>query len=145
MWKQCGSERMGRSAVPADLNTMKRNDRILIVVLIILGLIGVGGVALYSKLSTKEPEAVVYLEGKEKGRYALSDNITIEIRQENGDCNILEIKNGKAQITEASCPDKVCVRHRPVSRQGESLICLPNQMVVEIENGEDADVDAGTN
>ena len=86
-----------------------------------------------------------YLEGKEKGRYALSDNITIEIRQENGDCNILEIKNGKAQITEASCPDKVCVRHRPVSRQGESLICLPNQMVVEIENGEDADVDAGTN
>lgn len=46
---------MGRSAVPADLNTMKRNDRILIVVLIILGLIGVGGVALYSKLSTKEP------------------------------------------------------------------------------------------
>ncbi len=124
---------------------MKRNDKILIVSLIILGLVSFGGVFLYSKLSTREPEAVVYLDGKEKGRYSLSDNIMIEIRQENGACNMLRIKDRKAEITQASCPDKVCVRHRPVSGQGESLICLPNKMVVEIENGEETEIDAETN
>lgn len=136
---------METSAILEGSNAMKRNDGILIVVLIFLAVASFGGIALYSRFSTSEPEAVVYLEGTEKGRYPLSHNITVEIRQEDGDCNILQIKNGKAEIIEASCPDKVCVRHRPVSGQGESLICLPNQVVVEIENGEDSEMDASTN
>lgn len=55
----------------------------------------------------------------------------------------MQIQDGEAEITKASCPDKVCVRHRSVSRQGESLVCLPNKMVVEIKNGEDSGIDAG--
>ena len=68
----------------------------------------------------------------------------VEIRQEDGSYNILRIRDGKAEITEASCPDKICVKHRPVHGQGESLVCLPNRLVVEIENGEDLGIDAGT-
>ncbi|MEY8391648.1 NusG domain II-containing protein [Lachnospiraceae bacterium] len=124
---------------------MKRNDVVLIAALVLLALMVFTGVKLYSRFSTDEPEAVVYLNGEEKGRYPLSHNITIEVRQDNGAYNIFQIKNGKADITEASCPDKVCVNHRPVSRQGESLICLPNQVVVEIENGEKTKIDADTN
>ncbi len=138
-------ERMEKSAVPADLNVMKKNDLRLIAALVILAAAAFGGVMLYARLSTKEPEAVVYLEGEEKGRYPLSENITIEIRQENGNCNILQIKDGKADMIEASCPDKVCVRQHPVSRQGESLVCLPNQAVVEIQNGQEAEIDTSTN
>lgn len=123
---------------------MKKNDVILLAVLIVAALAGFGGVSLYSKLSTWEPQAVVYLDGEEEGRYPLSEDITVEIRQENGSYNILQIQRGEAEITEASCPDKVCVNHRPVGGQGESLVCLPNKMVVEIENGEDQGIDAGT-
>lgn len=136
---------MERFVVRADLNIMKRNDVVLIAALVLLALMVFTGVKLYSRFSTDEPEAVVYLNGEEKGRYPLSHNITIEVRQDNGAYNIFQIKNGKADITEASCPDKVCVNHRPVSRQGESLICLPNQVVVEIENGEKTKIDADTN
>lgn len=120
---------------------MKKNDFILLAVLVVIALAAFCGVSLYSALSTKEPEAVVYLNGEEQGRYPLSEDATVELRQESG-YNILKIQDGKADITEASCPDKVCVNHRAVSKQGESLVCLPNKMVVEIENGEESEVDA---
>ncbi len=57
----------------------------------------------------------------------------------------MEIKDGQADITKAYCPDKICVDQRPVSRQGESLVCLPNKVVVEIENGGEPEIDGSTN
>lgn len=134
---------MGISAIPVGLKQMKKNDFILLAVIIVAALAAFGGVSLYSAISTRAPEAVVYLDGEEQGRYPLSEDTTVEIRQESG-YNILQIRDGKADITEASCPDKVCVNHRAVSGQGESLVCLPNKMVVEIENGRESGVDAGT-
>lgn len=122
---------------------MKKNDLILMAALIVIAAAAFLGVSLYSRISTKEPEAVVYLDGKEQGRYPLSEDTTVEIRQ-GSSYNILQIRDGKADITEASCPDKVCVNHRPVNGQGESLVCLPNKMVVEIENGAELGIDAGT-
>ncbi len=136
---------MVKSVVPAGLKSMKKSDVWLIGVLAALALASFGGLSLYSKLGTKEPEAVVYLEGKEQGRYALSEDTKVKISLENGNYNILKIQQGKADMVEASCPDKVCVNHRPVSMQGESLVCLPNQVVVEIENGEEGEVDASVN
>ncbi len=135
---------MERSVIPADLKFMKKSDIILIGLLLLLSLVSFGAVTLYSKLSTREPEAVVFLKGKEKGRYSLSDNITLEIPQEDGTYNILKIQDGKADMIEASCPDKVCVRQHPVSGQGESLVCLPNQVVVEIQNGPEEGLDGST-
>lgn len=121
---------------------MKKNDVILAAALIGIALAAFGGAALYSQLTTKEPEAVVRLDGEEKGRYPLSEDTTVEIRQEDGSYNILRVESGKARILKASCPDKVCVSHRPISRQGESLICLPNRLAVEIENGVESGIDA---
>ena len=41
----------------------------------------------------------------------------------------------------ADCPDQICVNHRPVSRNGESIICLPNEVVVSVKGGEEAELD----
>ena len=45
----------------------------------------------------------------------------------------------------ADCPDKLCVHQKAVSRDGESIICLPNKVVVSIEGGEDREMDAVAN
>lgn len=87
---------------------------------------------------------MVEVDGQEQGRYPLDQDTSVEIRLEDGSYNRLEIKDGRADITEASCPDKICVKHRPVSRRGESLVCLPNKVVVEIENGQAPEVDGTT-
>ena len=65
------------------------------------------------------------------GEYPLSEDITVEIRSGDG-LNILVIKDGKAYVSEASCPDGICSAHKPISREGESIICLPNKVVVTV-------------
>jgi len=47
--------------------------------------------------------------------------------------NVLVIENGEASIKSATCPDKICVSHRKISKSGETIVCLPNKVVVEIE------------
>ena len=42
----------------------------------------------------------------------------------------------------SDCHNQVCVNHKPISRSGESIICLPHKVVVQIEGGKEADVDA---
>lgn len=54
-----------------------------------------------------------------------------------GSYNIVTILNGTVSVTEASCKNQVCVQHAPISRSGESIICLPNKLVVRIEAGDD--------
>ncbi len=123
---------------------MKKNDVILIAGLLLAALAAFGGISWYLAADTQKAEAVVEVDGQEKGRYPLDQDTSVEIQLEDGSYNLLEIKDGRADITEASCPDKICVDHRPVSRRGESLVCLPNKVVVEIENGQEAEVDGMT-
>ncbi len=123
---------------------MKKNDMILIGVILIVALAAFGGISWYSEKNTKEAEAVVYVDGEEQGRYPLNQDTSVRVSLEDGNYNLLEIKDGQADITEASCPDKVCVDHRPVKNQGESLVCLPHKVVVEIENGEEGKIDGAT-
>ena len=54
--------------------------------------------------------------------------------------NVVEIKGGEVSVISADCPDKICVNHRAISKSGESIICLPNKVVVSIE-GDKTEVD----
>ena len=44
-------------------------------------------------------------------------------------------------MEDADCPDQICVNHRAISRDEESIICLPNQTIVTIRGGEEPEVD----
>ena len=47
--------------------------------------------------------------------------------------NTIEINNGKVKMVHASCKNQVCVNHKEIAEKGESIICLPNRVIVEIE------------
>lgn len=123
----------------------KKNDIILIVVILVLALGSYFGIRYYQGANTKEAVAVVTVDGAEYGRFPLDTDVTEKIELPDGSYNLLVIQDGKADVTEASCPDGICVNHRAVKRQGETIVCLPNKVVVEIENGEESDVDSMTN
>ena len=76
--------------------------------------------------------AVVTIDGTEYGSYALDKEQTIDL----GTGNHLEIRGGEIRMTEADCPDQICVNHLAISRDGESIICLPNKVVIAIEAGD---------
>ena len=46
--------------------------------------------------------------------------------------NRLVICDGKAYMETATCPDGICVAHRPIFRNGESIVCLPNRVVITV-------------
>ena len=46
--------------------------------------------------------------------------------------NIVVIKDNEVYVKEADCPDKICVNHKKISNVGETIICLPHKLVVEI-------------
>ena len=54
-----------------------------------------------------------------------------------GGKNILVIKDGKAYMSHADCPDKTCVRTGTISKTGEQIICLPNRVYISIIGAEE--------
>lgn len=114
----------------------KRNDLILI-----LGIICIAGFAYLMHENMQDAGTgvvIIKVDGEEQGTYPLSEEQTIKI---NGGTNILQIKDGKADMTEADCPDKLCVHQKAVSKNGESVICLPNKIVVEVKSSEQSEYD----
>ena len=51
------------------------------------------------------------------------------------------ISDGTVDVTGADCPDKICVDHRIISKTGESIVCLPNRVVITIAAGDDTAAD----
>ena len=114
-------------------NTKKIKNDIIFIGALLLVLAIIGGCLL---LFRKEGNTVkVTVDGQTFGTYSLDKNQTIEIKTEKG-YNLVVIENGTVRVEEASCPDGVCSSHRPIRFGGSSIICLPNKVVVSIENKE---------
>ena len=47
--------------------------------------------------------------------------------------NTVVIKDGVVYMSDASCKNQICVNTGKISKKGESIICLPNKVIVEIE------------
>jgi len=112
---------------------------------LITGLLLLGAAGLcFVRVSNREEgvEAVVTVDGAFYGKYSLMEEQTVSIQTDGETGNVLVIKNKKADMTKATCPDKLCVHQRAVSRRGETIVCLPHKVVVEISGGGEADFDS---
>lgn len=78
----------------------------------------------------------VTVDGAVYGIYPLDEDITVEISSDNG-TNVLVIKDGLAFVEAATCPDKICVSHKPILRDGETVVCLPNRVVISVSSTKD--------
>ncbi len=116
-----------------------KRDLILFAVIIAAGLIGMA--VLYLRPAVTSGTVEVAVDGVVTMTLPLSEDTEVRIDGVNGGENLLVIEDGKAKIISASCPDGVCVRHYAISRDGESIICLPNRVVVTIRGGEKGEVD----
>lgn len=120
---------------------MKRNDWILAAGVIVAAVL-ILGFQLLMNLSFDQDQALVSVtvDGDDFGTYRLDEDQTVDI----DGMNTLLIEEGTARMKEADCPDQICVHHREISRNGESIICLPNQVVVSVVSSEDSELDGVT-
>ena len=121
---------------------MKKFDLILI-----LGVIILAGVLYFSGIlrpQGKGGQVIVYVDGKEFGSYDINENQEIKIEQ-NGHVNILKIQDGFADMISADCPDKLCVNQKEISLNNETIVCLPNKVVIEVHGGQESNIDIMAN
>lgn len=118
---------------------MKRNDWILIGIVIGIALL-FGGMQFF-KSADSDGIVQVTVDGELYGEYSLEKNTNVQI----GNTNYLTIKNGKATMIEASCPDQLCVQQKSISKDGESIICLPNKVIATVIGGEESEIDTIAN
>lgn len=109
----------------------KKNIKAEIILIGILVLIGI--VMGISLLLTRQPGAVVEVRvsGRTVETFSLVDDLRYEIHGVDGR-NLLVIKDGEAWIEDADCPDALCRGMGKISLAGQSVVCLPHEVVVEI-------------
>lgn len=118
-----------------------KSDIILISIVLLIGT----SALVFQQLSMKTGRMVkVYLDGKEVKSFSLDEDTEYKIvaasdregQSDDADIfegyNILVIERGKAYISEADCHEQICVKHNAISKTGETIVCLPHSLVIEV-------------
>ena len=113
-----------------------RNDIILVLVLLTIAAAVLGLFLLFAEPGS---HVIVTIDGKEYGRYPLSRDVEIAIVSpiDESYTNVLVIKDGRARVERANCPDGICARHRSVRLSGESIVCLPHRLAITVVGSSD--------
>ena len=112
---------------------IKKKDMILIVIVLLLALLVLG----MMKWKQKDgKEVVVTINGSEVYRTSLSKDQTYKIPTKNG-VNVMKIKDGKVTMKKADCPDQICHKHKAIEKSGETIVCLPHKVVIEVFSDKD--------
>jgi len=136
---------MKKTTIPAREKT-KAGDVVLVVLVI---LAAVAGLVLISRVNAGEAGSIAVIEvnGKEARRLELDDNQayrTLTVQGSLGPSTIA-VENGKVWMAESACRDRVCVGMGRIELTGQSIVCLPNRVVIRIaDGGKSGSVDAIT-
>lgn len=120
---------------------LTKGDKGLIIFVVILTLISLAYINKQA-FSNSNKYISIQVNGKEVKKIIFDKNLvgnTIPIESEFG-YNLIEIGDEEVRVIEASCPDKIDVKQGYISRVGETIVCLPNKMVIEIK-GMDKDTE----
>lgn len=50
--------------------------------------------------------------------------------------NTIVINGNEIKIVDADCKDELCIKQGSISKIGKTLICLPNELIIEIKGDE---------
>lgn len=84
----------------------------------------------------------VMVDGETYGDYALDEEQEIPILIDGEVGNLLLISENKADMIDADCPDKLCVRQKAISKTNETIVCLPHKVVVQVTGSEESEFDS---
>lgn len=116
----------------------KRNTIILVSAVVVVAL----AVVVFQMIFLKKEGTYALVQVRQEQRYRLDlqKETELVVEDETG-FNKIKVKDGAVAVTEADCPDKVCVRTGYISKTGEVIACLPHELTVTI-SGADAKEDA---
>ncbi|MEG2000467.1 MAG: NusG domain II-containing protein [Evtepia sp.] len=123
---------------------MKRQTRLWLTILSTIILLSI--IALFIFYQARKPGDTVSISQNGTLLYTLplSQDTDLTIPAPNGGFNRVIIENHTVRIEEASCPDQICVRQGAISETGRPIVCLPNQLVLELHSDKSPELDGVT-
>lgn len=105
--------------------------------LLLAGLIAIGALLALVLLLTRKEGAVVTVRvsGQVVEQFSLHDTVRYTITGADGGTNLLIVQDGEAWLEDADCPDALCVGMGKIHLNGQSIVCLPHEVVIEIVGG----------
>lgn len=119
---------------------MKKNDVMLLIIIIVSSLLIFG--MRYMLKDQGKAYVTVRIDGEIVETFPLSEDREY-VTDTKG--NKIQIKDGQVNMVEADCPDQLCVHQMAISKNKESIICLPNEVIVQVTSYDEAQYDAVTN
>ncbi len=123
------------------MKILTKFDILLILIVIVIALFFNVYLAKTMKQPIENGKIVVYYKNDVYDTYDLSIDQNITINTKEG-FNKVEIKDGLVDMIDADCPDAYCVKDKPIEYNNQSIVCLPHQVLVKIENNTDSDIDS---
>lgn len=117
---------------------MKIGDLIIIGLLVIFSFLPL---AIFTSQQTQatgaddKVYAIISVDGDELHRMELKKDYIREsytYEDEAGHMNLVVRDGDQVSIQEANCPDELCVQEGAIHRVGETIVCLPHRLLVEI-------------
>lgn len=110
---------------------IKKADIFLTLALIIAGL----AISYFLTVDSSSGSVLkITSDGKLFGSYSLLEDQQISL-DKTGHHNTVEISDGTVSMVSSDCSGQDCVHQRSISESGESIVCLPNRIVLEISGG----------
>lgn len=104
-------------------------DAVFLGGLLLSGILLTVGIYLFSKTG----ESVrITIDGAVYGTYSLNEDREIPVERDGAVINVIRIENGSVRMEQATCPDALCIRQGAISRERQTIVCLPHKLVVEV-------------
>lgn len=119
---------------------MRKADKYLIIGILVVATLSFLGIKIFMNGSADKIKITIDGELYEEVSLDKNQTVIIEIPGEEGS-NTLEIKDGYAKMIDSNCPDHLCEQQHRISKKGETIICLPNKVIAEVQSKEEPEID----
>lgn len=115
---------------------LRRWDIIIVSALVAIALLGYAGVRIYGAVNTADnvkitsPDGVVYLSLDKDTTYTVTTDLGY---------NTIVIENRTVRIDSSDCKNQICVEEGAIDTPGQTIVCLPHKVVVQIVDASGSD------
>ena len=116
-----------------------KSNRFWLLLIGALVLVSLGAMLVVTLLQQEGDRVLIHQHGELIHTLPLDQDQSLRIEGAHGLYNVVTIQDGEVWVSEASCPDQVCVRHGPTHDTADPIVCLPNELVVQVIRGDEDD------
>ena len=115
-----------------DGRSRKKLNLILVVVIAAVACAGLLARRLMGANTDADTATVVIRDGAQNVyELPLGQDVSKTVTTDLG-TNVIEIKDGRARVEEADCPNQDCVHQGWIDAAGQQIVCLPHKLTVDI-------------